>query len=78
MRKEGTQEIEEKRTKLGGGGKRIKMPHLASLNRKYTGNRSSQLPDIAARDLRKGKLSQLSSLNLEKDGGGLDAQRLAI
>ena len=25
VRKEGTQEIEEKRTKLGGGGKRINM-----------------------------------------------------
>ena len=52
--------------------------HLASLIQKYTGNRSSQLLDIAARDLNKGKWSELNSINLEKDGGGLNAQRLAI
>ena len=52
--------------------------HLASLIRNYTGNRSSQLLDIAARDLRKGKLSELNSLNLENDGGGLDVQWPAI
>ena len=52
--------------------------HLASLIRNYTGNRSSQLLDIAARDLRKGKWSELNSINLEKYGGGLNAQRLAI
>ena len=52
--------------------------HLASLIQNYTGNRSSQLLDIAARDLRKGKLSEFNSLNLENDGGGLDVQWPAI
>ena len=45
--------------KITNWKRKYTLPNLASLIQKYTGNRSSQLLDIAARDLTKRKMIRI-------------------